>query len=90
MYTNKDYRLLASSVKKPYNKTSNYGIYYHKSKDIKENVQIGKVRGNFMGTEFHIFNPTRILMYDTLSNVSLERTAKQIMEFKNDNQYFRS
>lgn len=52
------------------------------------NYDVPIFSGGVTQTEFHIFNPTRILLYDTLSNVSLERIAKQIIEFKNDNKYF--
>lgn len=42
--------------KKPYNKTSNYGIYYSQSREKSELIPIGKVRSNFVGTEFLIYD----------------------------------
>lgn len=47
---------LMSGKKRGQNKTSNYLIAYHK--DVKKNSPycLGKVRSNFMGTEFNIFD----------------------------------
>lgn len=49
-------RFLALAKKKPYNKTSNYGIYYSQSREKSELIPIGKVRSNFVGTEFLIYD----------------------------------
>lgn len=50
------YRFLLMGKKKPYNKTSNYGIFMSQSSKEKKDFFLGKVRSNFLGTEFLIFD----------------------------------
>lgn len=46
-----------SAKKKPYNKTSNYYISLNQSDPCKKDINfIGKVRSNFLGTEFNVFD----------------------------------
>ena len=44
------------SKKKLYNKTSNYGIFMSANTSENSDSYIGKVRSNFLGTEFLIFD----------------------------------
>jgi len=42
--------------KKPYNKTSNYGIFMAQNSKKNSDSYLGKLRSNFLGTEFLIFD----------------------------------
>lgn len=55
--SNGGYQYLMSGKKRAHNKTSNYLISYNKN-EIKKNSNycLGKVRSNFLGTEFNIFD----------------------------------
>ena len=51
------YRYLLSAKKESYNKTSNYRISMDKSNfDNKSAGYLAKVRSNFLGTEFHVYD----------------------------------
>lgn len=51
------FKYLMTAKKQAYNNTSNYIISFNKNDLNKKSMYfLGKVRSNFMGTEFNLFN----------------------------------